>query len=99
MASIKVTPEELSSQGEKLVGYAEDLKEVLSNVDSEVQTIIDGWDGLAQDAYYDMYKEMKTNLDKFPELVNALGDATKSAAEAFSTVDTELKGSFSSAMS
>ena len=98
MASIKVTPEELSSQGQTLIGYAEDLKETLSSVDSEVQTIIEGWDGLAQDGYYEMYKEMKSNLDKFPELVNALGEATKSAAEAFSTVDTELKGSFTSAM-
>lgn len=98
MASIKVTPEELSSQGEKLVSYAEELKDILSSVDSEVQTIIDGWDGLAQDAYYDMYSEMKTNLEKFPELVDALGQATKSAAEAFSSVDTELQGSFNSAI-
>lgn len=98
MASIKVTPEELSAQGEKLIGYAGDLQDILGSVDSEVQTIIDGWDGLAQDAYYDMYTEMKTNLDKFPELVQALGEATKSAAEAFSTVDTELQSGFNSAM-
>lgn len=98
MASIKVTPEELSEQGVKLVNFAEQLREVLGNVDSEVQAIIDAWDGLAQEAYYNMYTEMKKNLDEFPNLVESLGDATKSAAEQFSTVDTELQSSFNSAM-
>lgn len=60
--------------------------------------IIDGWDGLAQDAYYDMYSTMKESLDKFPEMVNSLGEATVSAAEAFMNVDEQLKGGFSSAV-
>lgn len=98
MASIKVTPEELSQQGQKLVGYAGDLTDILSSIDGEVQTIIDGWDGLAQDAYYNMYTEMKKSLDKFPELVNSLGEATKSAAEAFSQVDSTLESGFNGAM-
>lgn len=98
MASIKVTPEELSQQGQKLVGYAGDLEEILSNIDGEVQNIIDGWDGLAQDAYYSMYNEMKKSLDKFPDLVNSLGEATKSAADAFSKIDSELQSGFKGAM-
>lgn len=98
MASIRVTPEELSQQGDNLVSRAQELADILSAVDNEVQTIIADWDGLAQDAYYDMYTEMKSSLDKFPELVESLGQATKSAAEAFSTVDSELQSGFNGAM-
>lgn len=94
MASIRVTPETLSGQGSDLIGYAGDLTEILGNIDSKINEIIEGWDGLAQDAYYDMYATMKESLDKFPELVDALGQATQGAAEAFSSVDEQLQSGF-----
>ncbi len=97
MASIRVTPETLNSQGTDLIGYSGDLSDILANIDSKINEIIDGWDGLAQDAYYDMYVQMKQSLDKFPELVNALGEATVSSAEAFSSVDEQLQAGFKSA--
>lgn len=96
MASIRVTPETLNSQGQDLIGYASDLAEILSSVDTKINEIIEGWDGLAQDAYFDMYSTMKESLDKFPELVDALGQATTGAAEAFSTVDEQLQSGFKS---
>ena len=83
MASIRVTPEDLESQGNELIGFAGDLADVLNSIDSKINEIIDGWDGLSQDAYYDMYTTMKQSLDKFPELVNSLGEGTVSAAQAF----------------
>ena len=97
MASIRVTPETLNSQGNDLIGYSGDLADILSSIDSKINEIIDGWDGLAQDAYYEMYSTMKQSLDKFPELVNALGEATVSSAEAFSSVDEQLQSGFKSA--
>lgn len=97
MASIRVTPETLNSQGGDLISYAGDLADILSSIDSKINEIIDGWDGLAQDAYFDMYTTMKESLDKFPELVNSLGEATTSAAEAFASVDEQLQTGFKSA--
>ena len=97
MASIRVTPETLNSQGNDLIGYAGELADVLNNIDSKINEIIDGWDGLAQDAYFDMYTTMKQSLDKFPELVNSLGEATVSAAEAFGVLDEQLQSGFKSA--
>ena len=73
MASIRVTPETLETEGNDLIGYGGDLADILSSIDSKINEIIDGWDGLAQDAYFDMYTSMKESLDKFPELVNSLG--------------------------
>ncbi len=96
MASIRVTPETLSGLGQDLIGYAGDLTDILSSVDTKINEIIEGWDGLAQDAYFDMYTTMKESLDQFPGLVDALGQATTGAAEAFSTVDEELQSGFKS---
>ena len=65
MASIRVTPEELSTQGNELINYAGDLADTLSLIDGKIGEIIAGWDGLAQDAYFNMYETMKESLDKF----------------------------------
>lgn len=97
MASIRVTPETLESEGNNLIGYGGDLADILSSIDTKINEIIDGWDGLAQDAYFDMYTSMKESLDKFPELVNSLGEATVSSAQAFASVDEELQSSFKGA--
>ena len=92
MASIRVTPEDLEKQGNDLIGYAGDLSQTL-----QINEIIDGWDGLSQDAYFDMYTTMKKSLDEFPKLVDSLGKATNSAAKAFNTVDENLQSGFKSA--
>lgn len=97
MANIRVTPETLDAQGKDLINYSGDLNDTLIAIGRKIDEIIGGWDGLAQDAYYDMYLTMKDSLDKFPELVKALGEATVSSAEAFSSVDETLSNSFKSA--
>lgn len=97
MASIRVTPEVLNGEGNDLVAYAGDLMDILKGIDAKINEIIDGWDGLAQDAYFDMYSTMKQSLDKFPELVDSLGKATISAAEAFAGVDEQLQTGFNGA--
>ena len=51
-----------------------------------------------KDAYYEMYAYMKESIDKFPELVNSLGQATASFAQAFASVDEELQSSFKGAL-
>lgn len=97
MASIRVTPEVLNGEGNDLIGYAGDLSDILTSIDSKINEIIDGWDGLSQNAYFDMYTTMKQSLDKFPELVDSLGKATVSSAEAFATVDEQLQSGFKGA--
>ena len=52
MASIRVTPEDLESQGNELIGFAGDLADVLNSIDSKINEIIDGWDGLSQCRYH-----------------------------------------------
>lgn len=98
MANIRVTPETLESQGNELVSFASELESILSQINSKIEEIIDAWDGLAQDAYYDMYTTMKTSLDQFPVLVNNLGDVTVQTAQEFSSLDDSLSSAFKSAM-
>ncbi len=97
MATIRVTPETLEQQGQDLIKKADDIKEILTATEAKINEIIDGWDGLAQDAYYEMYNQMKQSLEQLPELVRTLGTGTEAAAKAFAEMDESLRSSFSGA--
>ncbi|BCN32348.1 WXG100 family type VII secretion target [Anaeromicropila herbilytica] len=90
MAGIKVTPEELSKQGGDVIGYAGEIKHSLDSLDKKVDAVIDAWDGLAQDGFFQEYEKLKKELDKFPDVVEGLGKQIKGAAEAFEKTDSEL---------
>lgn len=98
MADIRVTPETLESQGNELKGFAEELENILKSIESKIGEIDGGWDGLAQNAYLDLYSTMKESLNQFPTLVDSLGDATVSAAQIFAQTDEELQSGFNSAL-
>ena len=51
-----------------------------------------------KDAYYEMYAYMKESIDKFPKLVNSLGQSTASSAQAYASVDEELQSSLKGAL-
>lgn len=94
MAAIRLTPEELTQQGQDLQNLADELVTLLGQVDTKVNAACDGWDGLAQDAFLNSYTSMKSTLDQFPELVRSFGQQAVGAAEAFGTADSELASSF-----
>lgn len=94
MADIKVTPEVLSDQGKQLIAYADQLRGILQDINTKITEIDASWDGLAQNAYLEMYHSMEESLKQFPELVEGLGDATVAAADAFAQVDEQLQNTF-----
>lgn len=94
MADIKVNPEELEGMGNEVVGYSEEISDILSKLQSKVDQICDAWDGLAQDAFLASYEEMKEALNTFPEIVNGIGQQTIGAAQAFAATDEGLQSSF-----
>lgn len=94
MATIRLTPEELSQHGADIQGMGEEIDGILTNLDSKIETVISEWDGLAQDAFYDSYTSMKDTLKDFASLVTGFGQQVSAAAEAFESVDTELQSAF-----
>lgn len=95
MANIRVTPEMLTSQGQELQKYGEELNNMISKIDAKIGEIDNGWDGLAQDAFVGLYNDLKPSMAQFPDLLQSLGQATVAAAEAFGSVDEELRNNFS----
>ena len=94
MASIKVTPEELSTQGKSIVTMGEELSTMMTTLETTINTVVGEWDGLAQDAFLETYNGMKDTLKKFPEIVNGIGTQVVGAADAFERTDSELSSIF-----
>ena len=95
MANIRVTPEELQEQGNQLVSLAQnEIVNLLSQIDSQINTICDSWDGMAQDPFLQSYQEMKQTLDVFPQIVEGIGQQAIAAAQVFGEADQQLSSTF-----
>lgn len=95
MANIRVTPEELQEQGNQLVSLAQnEIVNLLSQIDSQINTICDSWDGMAQDSFLQSYQEMKQTLDVFPQIVEGIGQQAIAAAQVFGEADQQLSSTF-----
>lgn len=94
MATIRLTPEELAQHGADIQAMGEEIGTIMGNLDTKIETVISEWDGLAQDAFYNSYSEMKETLQSFSDLVAGFGQQISAAAEAFESVDTELQSAF-----
>lgn len=95
MAMIRVTPEELRGQGQAVITMAENIREILSNLETQINTICDSWDGMAQDAFLASYESMKSTLQQFPDIVDGMGQQTIAAADAFEETDSAISSAFS----
>lgn len=94
MASIKVTPEELKTQGESIVKMGDEIETKMTTLDTTINTVVSEWDGLAQDAFLEAYNELKETLKQFPVIVNGIGTQVVSAADTFAQTDTDLSSAF-----
>ncbi|ROR31750.1 WXG100 family type VII secretion target [Mobilisporobacter senegalensis] len=94
MASIKVTPEELKTQGESIVKMGEEIDTKVTTLDTTINTVVNEWDGLAQDAFLEAYNELKETLKQFPLIVNGIGTQVVQAADTFGQTDSDLSGAF-----
>lgn len=95
MAELRVTPEVLDGQGDNLKQLSEDLQQVLNDVDIKINEIIDGWDGIGQDAYYDLYTQIKESIKDVPTIINNLGEGAKTAAKAYLDAEEAIKSATS----
>ncbi|MBO5238624.1 MAG: WXG100 family type VII secretion target [Lachnospiraceae bacterium] len=94
MATIRLTPEELAQHGTDIQGMGEEIGTIIAELDTKIETVVAEWDGLAQDAFYNSYSDMKDTLKSFADLVTGFGQQVSAAAEAFESVDTELQSAF-----
>jgi WXG100 family type VII secretion target len=88
MAQIIVSPEELAADGNKFTGSANQVQDLLNQVQSLVGTLQGGaWKGNRARKFYSDWGAMKPQIAKAIETLNQASQLLKSAGSAFSGVD------------
>lgn len=90
MAELRVTPAELRSNGQAVVSTAQELEQLLHKLDSQINTIHEGWSGAAQSGHAAKYAELKPNFKQAQEILLNFGQLTVQTADKFEQVDNEL---------
>ena len=96
MARIKLTPEMLNEQANKLIQYANQNDEVVQNLDS-ITSSLQGWEGTAQEAFFASYNQKRATfvsftdaLREFAQKVINFSDVMKGEEERQTRVAQEL---------
>lgn len=81
MAQISVTPEELISQAEVYTQARDGIQEQIAKVEQMNNTIHEEWKCSAFEAYLAQYQELKSQVQKFEELLTNINSQLKKYAQ------------------
>lgn len=90
MADFEMTPSELEATARVFNEKAEDMRNIVNEMSQQVDGLTSGWDGAAQDAFFETYEEMKQPMNQFSEILEQLANALTSFAEATVETDEQL---------
>lgn len=92
-ARITITPEELRTASSNFATKAGELREILTYLRQQVNSLESTWDGAAQDQFFLTFEEMAKTMDQFPEVVDGIGQQLTAVANTLEQTDEELASS------
>lgn len=87
MADFEMTPSELELTAAVFTEKADDMRSIVTELSQQVDALSSGWDGAAQDAFFETYESMKEPMDQFSQILDGIAEALKALAEI--TVETD----------
>ena len=71
---------EMKEAANNFKGKAEEINEILTFLNTEMQNLEPVFDGAAQDALFQKYDELQTQLKEFPNLIESIGNLIEQIA-------------------
>ena len=95
MAQIRMTPDQLDNGANTLTSICGEIQASVANLDSTLNEVASNWEGLSQDAFMQRYMDLQPILKQtVPEVIEALSQKLKAAANAIRTTDQEIANAF-----
>lgn len=88
---ITITPEELRTSSTNFGTKAEEIREILSYLKTEVSNLEATWSGAAQSQFFQQYDEMETMLNQFPEVLDGISAQLTTVADTIEETDEQLR--------
>lgn len=88
---ITITPEELRSSSSKFTSKAGEIREILSFLKNEVDSLEATWQGASQSQFFASYNEMQSTLNQFPDVLDGISQQLTMVAQTLEDTDEQLK--------
>ena len=94
MSSISVRPQMVDSLSTDIANDAKGIGQELENLDAEVRTLLDPWDGAAQEAYHRAQNDWTTKLQEMNQILGQISQATAEIAQQYVESDNRSAARF-----
>lgn len=91
MASIKVTSEELRSQGVRVSTGADDVNTLLTRLQGEVSDLAGRWEGAASGAFQDRFNTWQTSAQGVQRAMTDIATFLSQAADAYEQAEETIR--------
>lgn len=88
---ITITPEELRTSSSNFATKADEIRDILTFLRTEVDNLQSTWQGAAQSQFFIMYSEMEKTLNEFPEVLTGISTQLTTVADTLEDTDDALK--------
>ena len=95
MAQIRMTPDQLDNGANRLQTICGEIQSSVTQLDNTLNEVASNWEGLSQDAFMHRFTELRPILETtVPEVIDALAQKLKAAANAIRQTDSEIANAF-----
>lgn len=88
--TIRITPSEVRAVKDSFNSKADETRELISYLRSEVASLDGSWEGAAKNQFSQNFEEYGKTLDQIPEGLVGVGDVLESIASTLEDLDAQL---------
>ena len=87
MAQLRVTPEQLRGRASEYRTQGEQVQEVITKLDSLINTLESEWEGISASRYISQYSDLRPSFVSMQQLITELASALDQEANKFEAAD------------
>lgn len=94
VSSFSVRPEQVDVLSADIANDAKGIAQELDNLDTQVKSLIEQWDGAAREAYHQAQHDWNGKLQEMNQILGQISQATSQIAQQYVESDARSAGRF-----
>ncbi|MBM6747167.1 WXG100 family type VII secretion target [Bifidobacterium adolescentis] len=94
VSSFSVRPEQVDVLSSDIANDAKGIARELDNLDNQVKSLIEQWDGSAREAYHQAQRDWTSKLQEMNQILGQISQATSQIAQQYVESDARSAGRF-----
>ncbi len=94
VSSFSVRPEQVDVLSTDIANDAKGIAQELDNLDAQVKSLIEQWDGAAREAYHQAQRDWNGKLQEMNQILGRISQTTSQIAQQYVESDTRSAGRF-----